>query len=75
MSKKTLVPQEEKRVLFYEDVLTAVRVDNTVYVPVRPIIEQLGLDWSGQRQRIHRDAVLSQEVTTIIVSNPAYNVN
>lgn len=52
---------EQKRVEFYGDEIVAIRAENgTVYVPVRPICDLLGIDWSGQRQRIMRDPVLSQ---------------
>jgi hypothetical protein len=57
----TLVVVEQQEVVFYGDELTAVRVeDGTIYVPIRPICERLGVDWSSQRQRINRDAVLSK---------------
>ena len=60
--EKSLAAIEQKRVEFYGDDLVAVRVqDGTIYVPIRPLCELLGLDWSGQRQRIMRDAVLSQK--------------
>lgn len=60
--EKSLAAIEQKRVEFYGDDLVAVRVqDGTIFVPIRPLCELLGLDWSGQRQRIMRDAVLSQK--------------
>ena len=60
--EKSFAAIEQKRVEFYGDDLVAVRVqDGTIYVPIRPLCELLGLDWSGQRQRIMRDAVLSQK--------------
>ncbi len=30
-----------------------------MYVPVRPVVDALGLSWSGQNGRINRDPVLS----------------
>ena len=61
MSDKALVPVEQKTVLFYDDEITAVRLaDGRVLVPVKPICDALGVAWSGQRQRINRDPVLSQ---------------
>jgi hypothetical protein len=61
-----LVPVEQKVVEFYGDELTAVLVDveghAVIYVPVRPICDYLGVDWSGQYRRINRDPVLSVEL-------------
>lgn len=69
--KKALVPIEQKTVLFYEDEITAILVEvdskQRVYIPIRPIIERLGLNWAGQRQRIMRDLVLSAEVIPCVV--------
>jgi hypothetical protein len=66
---KALMPIEEKQVEFYEDELTAARVEGgTVYMPIRPIRRLLGLNWDGQRRRILRDAVLSEEVQGIVVT-------
>ncbi|PIE82215.1 MAG: hypothetical protein CSA11_01300 [Chloroflexi bacterium] len=74
MSNKetALVPVEQKEVEFYGDEITAVVVvvNNTqqVYIPIRPICKNLGVDWSGQRQRINRDPVLSQYVEFVGVT-------
>ena len=69
-----LVPVEQKVVEFYGDELTAVLVDveghSTIYVPARPICDYLGVDWSGQRQRISRDLVLSGELVPCVVVTP-----
>ena len=66
-----LIPLEQKDVLFYEDEITAVRVrregQEQVFVPLRPIVELLGIDWSGQLRRVRQDAVLAQEVQTVRV--------
>lgn len=64
-----LVPIEQKQVMFYEDEVTAVRMsDGTVYVPIRPLCEHLGVAWSAQRLRINRDPVLSEVVTAVIIT-------
>lgn len=56
MTESALVPVEQKTILFYEDELTAVRTgDGRIFVPVRPIVERLGLNWSGQLARLRRD--------------------
>jgi hypothetical protein len=68
---KALVPLEQKVVEFYGDELTAVRVEiegkSAVYVPVRPICDYMGVDWSAQFRRINRDPVLSAEATPCVV--------
>jgi hypothetical protein len=67
-----LIPVEEKTVLFYEDELTAVLVEKEgraeIYVPLRPIAEQLGLNWSGQYLRIRRDPILSESTRGVFVT-------
>ncbi len=67
--KKTIVPVEQKIVEFYEDKLTAVRLaDGEVFVPIRPLCDNLGVTLAGQRERINRDPVLSEEVTSVSVT-------
>jgi hypothetical protein len=67
--EKALVPIEQKQVEFYGDELTAVLAeDGMVYVPLRPICNSLGLDWDGQRQRIHRDPVLSEIAMSAVIT-------
>lgn len=69
---KSLVPVEEKKVDFYGDEITAVLVDvdgrQQVYIPLKPICDFLGLNWDGQRQRIRRDAVLSEVVMSAVIT-------
>ncbi len=70
MSDITLQPTEQKTVLFYDDEITAVRMsDGRVLIPVRPLVERLGIDWNGQRRRIIRDAVLKDEVASVDVTS------
>jgi len=68
---KAIVPVEQKVVEFYGDELTAVLLDRQgreiVYVPVRPISDYLGVDWSAQYRRINRDPVLSSELIPCVV--------
>jgi hypothetical protein len=70
--EKTLAPIAEKQVDFYGDELTAalVRVgeESIVYVPIRPICDYLGLNWSAQYRRIQRDLVLSKAVMSVAVT-------
>ena len=70
-NQAALIPIEQKEVLFYGDTLIAVRAlsanakDSQIYVPIKPISDALGLNWSGQHARINRDEVLSQEAALI----------
>jgi len=72
MADKALVPVVQKEVIFYEDVITAVQVtvneQEQIYVPVRPICEYLGLDWSAQYRRINRDPVLSDVIQGVAIT-------
>ncbi|MFI8683195.1 phage antirepressor N-terminal domain-containing protein [Brevundimonas diminuta] len=47
---------------FHGDRLFAYQNGDQAYVAMRPIVEALGLDWSGQYRRIMRDEVLSGSV-------------
>jgi hypothetical protein len=64
-----LNPIDARTVDFYGDQILAVLVmihgQQDIYVPLRPLCEYLGLNWSGQLQRRRRDEVLS--AATIIV--------
>lgn len=61
MSEKALTPIEQKTVVFYDDEITAVRLEgDSIVIPLRPICEALGLNWAGQRQRLHRDMILNE---------------
>jgi hypothetical protein len=47
----SLIPVEQKEVIFYDDEVIAVQIeDGTVYVPLRPICDLLGIQWSAQRR-------------------------
>jgi len=62
-------PKEQKSVLFYDDEITAMHLeDGRVFIPMRPLIERLGIDWNGRR-RINRDAELKDEVTSVDVTS------
>lgn len=74
MTDQALVPVEQKRVLFYEDEVTAVRLeDGRVFVPVRPLCDLLGVAWTGQNDRINRDPVLSQIASNVRVTRTEPN--
>ncbi len=76
MSDKALIPVDQRQVLFYDDEITAVAVEQEgerqVYVPLRPICDYLGLDWSAQSRRVRRDPVLRKRVefVAITATNP-----
>jgi hypothetical protein len=56
----TLIPVEQKEVLFYDDQLIAVRAyDNHVYVAIGQLCDALGLDRASQTRRIRGDDVLA----------------
>ena len=69
---KALVPVEQRSVDFYEDQIIAVIVEGEderrIYVPMRPIVDYLGLRWSGQYERIQRDPVLAEAVQGVRVT-------
>lgn len=71
MSSETndeLISIGEVTIPFYEDTLIVqLGEDGEIYVAVRPIVEALGLNWSGQLQRIKRDAVLNKHLKTLSV--------
>ncbi|ELA08727.1 putative antirepressor protein [Moraxella macacae 0408225] len=51
---------------FHGQTLLATIQDNVVYTALKPICENIGLDWDAQRQRINRDEVLNS--TTVIIT-------
>lgn len=68
---RVLVPVVERQVEFYDDQVLAVLVAEAggpgqIYVPLRPLAERLGLDWSAQYRRVRRSRVL-REVSRNIV--------
>jgi hypothetical protein len=70
-----LIPVEERQVNFYGDEITAALVkigeqNSLVYVPIRPICNYLGLDWSSQRKRLNRDEILKESQGVVIMTTP-----
>ena len=62
-------PVEEKTIIFYDDELTAVQLEGgEIFVPVRRLCENLGLDWTAQRQRINRDEVLAEGLKGVVIT-------
>lgn len=69
MTDQALMPVEQKKVLFYEDEVTAVRLeDGRVFVPLRPLCELIGVTWPGQFERVRRDTILSEEARAVSVT-------
>ena len=62
-----LQPVEQKTIVFYDDEITAVVIEGNereVYIPLRPLVDALGLAWSGQFEWLQRDPVLSEIYST-----------
>lgn len=56
-----LISIGEVSIPFYEDrLIVQLGEDGEIYVALRPIVEALGLNWSGQLQRVKRDDVLGK---------------
>src|SRR5437870_891592 len=74
--KQALVPLRKQTVDFYGDQVLAVLVEEGgeqhVYVPLRPIVEYLGLTWPSQTLRLRRDPVLAagSRIVFITKTNP-----
>ena len=67
--EQALAVVDQKEVQFYNDTIVAVRVHSgEVFVPIRPICDNLGIALAGQRERINRDPVLSEVVTSVSVT-------
>lgn len=63
-----LISIGEVTIPFYEDnLIIQLGEDGEIYVALRPIVESLGLNWSGQLQRIKRDAVLRKHLKSLSV--------
>ena len=66
-----LQPVEQKIIVFYDDEITAVVIEGNereVYIPLRPLVDALGLAWSGQFERLQRDPVLSEIAMSVRVT-------
>ena len=66
---KEIIIVDQKIVEFRGDPITAVMTaEGSIYVPIRPICDHLGVDWSAQRRRINRDLVLSEEMMSVAIT-------
>ncbi|MBK7180434.1 MAG: ORF6C domain-containing protein [Chloroflexi bacterium] len=72
MTNAALVPIEQKEVVFYEDMITAVQVrveqGIQVYVSIRQMCDLLGVTYQGQIRRISDDPVLSKQVKGVNIT-------
>lgn len=72
--EQALIPSEQRTIIFYGDEIKGVRVTRTpsgkaeLYVPLRPLCDYLGISYTGQRERIERDPVLSKKLQTVQVA-------
>lgn len=57
-----------KTIDFHNQQLLTFEKDGVFYTAMKPICENIGLDWTAQRQRINRDEVLSQG--TVMITTP-----
>lgn len=48
------------KISFNQQEILAIIKDNKPFVAIKPICENLGIDWEAQRKRINRDSVLSE---------------
>jgi hypothetical protein len=66
-----LMPARERTVEFYGDQVPAAQLaDGTIMVPLRPIVEALGLDWPSQTNRLKRDARLRSAQGVVVMTTP-----
>jgi hypothetical protein len=57
------------QVAFHGATVTTIQSGNELYVAMKPIVENIGLDWDAQRQRIRRHPVMNQG--TVIMTLPS----
>ena len=68
---KALLPVDQRDIDFYGDGITAVIThDGMVYIPIRPICQNLGGSWPSQSNRISRDPILSEVKRVFVVNTP-----
>lgn len=73
-----LIPVEQKQIEFQGGEITAVMVQDengreNVYIPLKPLVEGMGLNWSGQRQRIMKNPVLRDVCRSVGVTHTEPN--
>jgi hypothetical protein len=68
MAQKAIVPSETNTVVFYGDEVIITVVEQVPYVPLRPIVDNLGLTWGSQYNRTKRDEVLDARTQLVSVA-------
>jgi hypothetical protein len=69
IAQTAIIPVREQIVDFYGDTLLAGQIaDGTILVPMRPIADALGLDWSSQIKRLRRDPVLAEALQWVVIT-------
>lgn len=75
MNESVLIPVETRTVMLDNDELIAALVEQggkqIIYVPIKPLVEHLGLDNRSQRRRVNDDPVLSEIAQTVRIERPA----
>ncbi len=57
--------QSVQRIIFQGSPILTIEQDGVHYVAMKPVCENIGLDWDGQRQRINRHAFLNSTAVMI----------
>jgi hypothetical protein len=70
-TSRALIPTQVSQIEFYGDAIVVVLVEmkgeRLAAVPLRQFCEYLGVDWSGQRQRLLRDEELAEEIVSVAI--------
>jgi hypothetical protein len=68
-AQAALVSIEERRIEFFGESVPAyvveVEGEAQLYIPIKPLSDQLQLSWSGQSERLRRDPILSDQLVPI----------
>ncbi len=65
------MPYKYSLIPFNGDEITAISDESKKYIVPKQVCENLGIDWSAQRQRINRDTVLSDAM--VMITTPQKN--
>jgi ferritin-like metal-binding protein YciE len=72
VADNALVPIEQKQVVFYEDMITAILVERgeerEIYVSIRQMCDLLGVSYQGQIRRINDDPVLAKKMKGVNIT-------
>lgn len=74
MADEAIDPIEQHDVDYEGHTLVSTLIDQgngpEIYIPLRPIVEYMGLAWGSQANRVRRDPILSESSLTIKVVRP-----